>query len=95
MSEEFELEQYDERPKRPGFLTTLCILSFISIGIGILSGLSNLAMGPSSPEQMKELRVELNPQLEEMKDAGLDSFANVLDQIQSMSALDQELYEQF
>lgn len=85
MSEDFEVESYEERPKRPGFLTTLCILSFISIGIGILSGLANLAMGPTSDEQMKEMRVELTTQTEEMKDMGMDSFANILEQIQSMT----------
>ncbi|GAB5418186.1 MAG: hypothetical protein Crog4KO_32660 [Crocinitomicaceae bacterium] len=55
------------RPKRPVFLLVLCILSFISIGIGFVEGGMALISGPDSPEQMEASIAVLDKQI-----AGLD-----------------------
>lgn len=84
MTEDIDFME-DERGKRPGFLTTLAILTLITVGLGLLSGLFNLASGPNSAEQMKEMRVELTTSLDELRNAGMDSLADVMEQIQSMT----------
>lgn len=84
MSEETELME-NENKRRPGFLTTLCVLSFISIGLGILSGLFNLIAGPSTEDQMLDQRVELTKSVSQLKNTGMHSLADLMDKIQLMS----------
>jgi hypothetical protein len=44
-----------EAGKRPGFLTVLCILTFIGAGLGILGGIWNLVSLPSQIESLKSI----------------------------------------
>ena len=84
MSEEIDFME-EEQKRRPGFLTTLCVLSFISIGIGILSGLVNLAAGPSTEDQMIDQRVEMTKSISQLKNTGMHSLADLMEKIQLMS----------
>lgn len=56
-------------PKRPTFLTVLCILSFIGGAWGVIGGITNMAAGPAS-----EAVAEMNAGLEEAQaDLGDDA----------------------
>ena len=80
-----ELDNNTEVKPRPGFLTVLCVLSFISTGLGLVSGLFNVFSGPSSSEQMLQAKVEMTKSVTEMKSLGMQSLADMLDKIQLMS----------
>lgn len=80
--DEMEVEQ---RKNRPGLLTVLCILSFISTGLGFLMQLFNLLVtGPVSEDAMIAQRAELATSRNEMKNLGMSGFADVMDQLSSM-----------
>lgn len=85
-----ELQQQEE--KRPIFLTVLCILTFINIGINMLTLLFQLAVGPSSEEEMLAERVELTKATSQLEDAGMDGFAGMMDQLMAMTAEIQESF---
>lgn len=85
-----ELQQQEE--KRPTFLTVLCILTFINIGINMLTLLFQLAVGPSSEEEMLAERVELTKATSQLEDAGMDGFAGMMDQLMAMTAEIQESF---
>jgi hypothetical protein len=72
----------DETRKRPKYLTVLCILSFISIGFFLSTGLVNLVSGPSSEEQMKEMQVLLTNSVNEMETLGADWLADMMSKVQ-------------
>lgn len=82
MTDHIEMEE--ERKPRPGFLTVLCVLSFISIGITLLSGVVGLATGPQSSESMLEQKVELTKMKTELANGGVD-MGRMIDQIIAMS----------
>lgn len=81
---ENELTQQEE--KRPTFLVVLCILTFINTGLNILTSLVQLISGPTSEEQLLQEKVELTKAANEMKDTGMDALANMMEQLQAMTA---------
>ena len=83
---EFELEGEESRGVRPGFLTVLCILSFISLGGGIISTLFSLMSGPQSEEAMLDTKVALAKSISPLKEIGMDSFVEIMEQLQRMTA---------
>ncbi len=85
-----EINQQEE--KRPTFLTVLCILTFINIGINMLTLLFQLAVGPSSEEEVLAERVELTKATSQLEDAGMDGFAGMMDQLMAMTAEIQESF---
>jgi len=87
-----ELDNNIEVKPRPGFLTVLCVLSFISTGLGLVSGLINMFSGPSSKEQMLQAKVEMTKSISQMKGMGMQSFADMLEKIQMMT---QEINDSF
>lgn len=60
-------QEITQRRKRPVFLTIICILSFVYIGIELISNISGLAMGPLTKNEMKVLSKEWNKQKEMVK----------------------------
>ena len=84
MSDQLDLEEQVEK-RRPVFLTVLCMLSFISLGFGILSGAASLAMGPSSEEQMLDARVEMADAINQVESSGLTTLSGVLEKLQRMT----------
>lgn len=89
MSEEFDNTEISneelDRGNRPGFLTVLCVLTFISTGIGFISGLISLVFGPSSEEQMLQARVEMTKSISDLKDMGMSSLAEMMQKLQAMT----------
>lgn len=85
--EEFTIDQQftPQEPKRPTFLKVLCILTFISTGMGIVSLLFNTASGPMNEDQIIELKVEMAKNISQMKELQMDGFVNVFEQIEKMS----------
>lgn len=85
MTDELDNNQHIDRGNRPGFLTVLCVLTFISTGVGLISGLINLIVGPQSAEQMLQAKVEMTSAVSDMKEVGMGSLADMLNKIQAMS----------
>ena len=83
-----ELQPKEE--KRPTLLTVLCILTFVSIGINMLTLLVQLVAGPSSEEEILAERVELSRAISQMQDAGMDGIAQMMEQFMAMTAQIQE-----
>lgn len=76
----------DENAPRPKFLTVLCILTFISTGMSLVSGLYNLAfVGKQSEEQMLDTKVQLTKSISDMKEMGMTGFAEMMEKINRMT----------
>ena len=85
MSEEFmPYTVEEEQPKRPKGLQVLCILTFISTGLGLLSGIGRLVSGPMSAEAIEEERVKSLDMVEEFRSTGMDYVADLFNQLQHM-----------
>lgn len=82
---EFELDGEDARGPRPGFLTVLCVLSFISTGLGLISALIGAAAGRQSDEELLEAKVEMTKQISDLKEVGMDVFVEMMEKIQRMT----------
>ena len=83
-----ELETIDQNLKptqRPTFLTVLCILSFVWIGISTIGGLATTLGGPASEEEMLQAKVDLVKSADEMRTLGMDGFAEMFEKIQRMA----------
>ena len=80
-----ELDNIIESKPRPGFLTVLCVLSFISTGFGLVSGLFNVFSGPSSSEEMLQAKVELAKKASEMKSMNMQTLADIMNKLSLMT----------
>jgi hypothetical protein len=77
---------YNQQPaERPTFLKVLCILSFISIGLSFIFSLGSVFGGPQSEEEMVAQKVELLEANEELRDSGMDGFADMMEQMTRMN----------
>lgn len=83
--DDFELDGEQSRGPRPGFLTVLCVLSFISTGLGLLSALFTFVAGPQSDEQLLEAKVALTKSASDLKEVGMDSFVEIMEKLQRMT----------
>lgn len=81
-----EIDNTQPEEKRPTLLLVLCILTFINTGLTILTSLVQLVAGPSSEEQMLAEKVQLTKSANELKDAGMDAFAGLIEQMMAMTA---------
>lgn len=82
--ENTDFQSINESPKRPNFLMVLAVLSFVSIGFSLLSGVITLSAGPLSDEDIIQQRVELTELSEEMRSNDLESMAVTIEKIQRM-----------
>lgn len=82
--ETFSDEQFDA-PKRPQFLTVLCILSFIGIGLVLAGTLIGIVMNTPErqAEQIEQLRQFSPAMAEQMEDQLLAQQENVFYKIQN------------
>jgi len=78
MSIIIENQSNELTPKRPAFLLVLCILSFISIGMSLITSLFSLVSGPSSEEVLVSAKVELTKQISQMNDLGVSWASDIL-----------------
>jgi hypothetical protein len=77
---------YNQQPvERPTFLKVLCILSFISIGLSLVFSLGSLVGGPQSEDEMIAQKVELLEANDELRDSGMDGFADMMEQMTRMN----------
>lgn len=83
MSEELEFQETPK--KRPVFLTTLVVLSFVSIGLSLISGIIGLIAGRQSEEALLEQSVQMAEAKSELRKAGLESWTSIYDQLEAMS----------
>ena len=86
---EFTKDFIDEgtpfQPKRPKFLSVLCILTFISTGMDILSGFPKLLGGPMSAEQMDDQKVVMAKSIDQMRELDMESLAVMLEKLERMT----------
>jgi hypothetical protein len=76
----------EENTPRPKFLTVLCILTFISTGMSLVSGLYNLLfVGKQSQEAMLETKVAMAESISELKNLGMSSLVDMMEKIDRMS----------
>ena len=92
MTEFNEIEPTEERKSRPGFLTVICVLSYIALGFGVLGGMLNLSNGPSSDAELKTISVEYAKMKSDLKSQGMNDWTQMIDQIEAMSY---EMNDQF
>lgn len=79
--------------KRPGFLTVLCILSFVAMGFGVFGPLIGFVTGPQSEEQLLEGKAALYESASQMKAQHMDGFAKTMRQLADMTeALNENHY---
>jgi hypothetical protein len=78
------IDTRQEKEPRPSFLTVLCILSFISLGLSLLSGLMGLISGPMGEEMVLEQKMEWAKMADELRSVGADGFVRIIDQFSRM-----------
>lgn len=78
------LDQHQEQQKRPVFLTVLAVLSFITIGIGILSSLFSLIKGRLTVEELELLKSQYAEQVAALNEAGMHDFAALIEKLYVM-----------
>lgn len=79
--EQFGNDLAEERGPRPGFLTFLCVLTFVYTGMSIISNLFSLITGPMSEEKLRELKVIMMEFSGQMKDIGMDGLGRVYEKL--------------
>lgn len=79
--EHFENDLEQERGPRPGFLTTLCVLTFISTGMSLFSNLFSLITGPLSDEQLKDVQVSMMDLAGQMQNANMTGLAEFYEKL--------------
>ena len=84
MTDQLDVQINEEKP-RPAFLTTLCVLSFISTGLGVVSTFFTLLSGKQSEEAMLDAKVEMTKSISDLKNLGMDSWVDMMNQIQAMT----------
>jgi len=67
-----------EAPQRPVFLLVLAILSLITIGLGLLGGLSGLAGGPLSGDEIETVIASNMKIVDQLNDMGSHYWAETL-----------------
>jgi hypothetical protein len=85
MSEIDEIDRIEQAPKRPGFLTVLCILTLVNTGLSLITSSFSLLHGPISEDEMLEQRVQFLKSADEMRTMNMPAFAEMMEQIQRMS----------
>lgn len=80
-----ELSNISENEPRPGFLTVISVLSFISIGLNILFGIIAIFSGPQSKEEILDGKVEMTKSISELKKIGMDSMVEMMEKLNRMT----------
>lgn len=93
MSEQYtELNERQEKNKRPVLLTVLCILTFIWVGFGILAVLFSIIGGPPSADEIDAAYNQLIQMAGEMRDKQIDWLADAIEQSAEVSVYQQHRY---
>jgi hypothetical protein len=76
---EYSEQQGLETPKRPTFLTVLVILTWLSVGMMIMTNFTGLVSGPLGEEELLEQEVKAAESIVELREAGQDSFVQFIE----------------
>ena len=71
--------------KRPNFLLVLCILTFVSTGLGIFSPLFQMIRGTRSPEALQPDLDAFTTAADKMREAGMSSLAEMYEKMAEMT----------
>lgn len=74
----------EKRGPRPSFLTVLCILSFIAIGLSFSSGLTSLVTGPMNEDEMAEIDTKMVELVDELRSNEIEGMAQMIEKIGRM-----------
>ncbi|WP_343636488.1 hypothetical protein [Fluviicola sp.] len=85
-------QETEQNQKRPVLLTVLCILSFITVGFGLLGVLFTLIGGEPSPEKIQEAYNQLIQTASEMRDKQLTTIADMIEQAADLTVYQQHRY---
>jgi hypothetical protein len=85
MDYENQIDNFQVKEERPTFLKVLCILSWISTGIALISGIINIISGPFSEEQMTDQKVEMIKSIDELRTLDMTGLADLFEKIQRMT----------
>ncbi len=88
------IQQFPEpKEPRPSFLTTLCVLSFISVGLTILSSFFGLLGGPMSEDELLKQKIDLTKSADELRSLDVESMAVMIEKLQRMTeSINQHFY---
>lgn len=82
-----------ESPQRPQGLLVLCILTFISTGLGLISNCIRLLSGPVSVEKMEEENIKTLKMIETFQETGMNYLADLFDKLSKMTiSLNEHFY---
>ncbi|MFT5777980.1 MAG: hypothetical protein ACI837_000928 [Crocinitomicaceae bacterium] len=84
MTDTLNFEDDNEQKSRPGFLTTLCILSFVSIGLALVLSVFNIIHGKANDDELFEKKVAYAEAKRVLKQSGSGSFTGIYDQFEAM-----------
>ena len=74
-------DQLNEKEVRPTFLVVLCVLSFVSIGMSLLSSVFQTFNGPLTKAEMTTQNVQMTKLIPQMKTAQLDSMVDFIEKM--------------
>lgn len=79
-----EILEQEEPQSRPPLLLVLAILSFISIGVAILSNTLGLIGGPLTEEDLKTQQVEMAKQKSQLRSQGMTGMISFVEKFEGM-----------
>lgn len=80
-------EEVEQNPKRPVFLTVLCVLSFITLGFGMLSLVFSLMMGQPSTEEIESVSNQYIQTASTMRDQNALWAADLMEKMADLTIL--------
>jgi hypothetical protein len=79
------IDDFEEKKvPRPSFLTVLCILSFIAIGLSFSSGLTSLVAGPLNEDELAEIETKMVELVDELRSNEIEGMAQMIEKIGRM-----------
>ena len=84
MSDELDNDRI-EVAKRPGFLKAISIMSFVGIGLSLLSSLAGLFSAKQTEEQLLASKVEMSKAINDLQEVGMDSWVHFIRQLEAMN----------
>ena len=90
MSDELDNDSI-EVAKRPGFLKVISIMSFVGIGLSLLSSLAGLFSAKQSEEQLLAAKVEMSKAINDLQEVGMDSWVHFIRQLEAINVEINEL----
>ena len=84
MSDEFSNERI-EAEKRPGFLKAISIMSFVGIGLSLISSFAGLFSAKQTEEQLLTEKVAMSKAIKDLQELGMDSWVHFIRQLQEMN----------